>query len=147
MTVPDPATQACSSTPRRPGLEPFPTSTPRSPSLRRATLGASMASAFAASICCIGPLAAALLGATGLGALVAFERYRWYFTGITLFFLAGAFYMTYRKKIEGACEPGSVCATVGPTRVERINRIVLWVITVVVLLVLTFPTWSGWIWG
>lgn len=123
-----------------------PSPAPASLSLRRATLGVTVASAFAASICCIGPLAAALLGATGLGSLVAFEKYRPYLTGVTLLFLAGAFYMTYRKKPE-ACEPGSLCATAGPTRVERINRIVLWVITGVALLVLTFPTWSGWIWS
>ena len=117
--------------------------------LCRATLGATVASALAASVCCIGPLAAALLGATGLGALVAFEKYRLYFTGLTLLFLSGAFYMTYRKKpsVSEACEPGAQCATTGPTRVEGINRIVLWVVTAVVLLVLTFPTWSGWIWG
>jgi mercuric ion transport protein len=105
-----------------------------------------VASALAASICCIGPLVAALLGATSLGALVAFHRYRPYFTGITLLFLAGAFYMTYRKKSQ-VCEPGSVCAIAGPTQVERINRVILWVVTAVVLAVLTFPTWSGWIWG
>lgn len=120
--------------------------TPLGQSLRRATLGATVASAFAASICCIGPLLAALLGATGLGALVAFEKYRSYLTAVTFLFLAGAFYMTYRKKPE-ACEPGSLCATAGPTKVERINRIVLWLVTAVVLLVLTFPTWSGRIWG
>lgn len=118
-------------------------------SLRRATLGATVVSAVAASICCIGPLAAALLGVTGLGAFVAFEKYRSYLAGITLIFLAGAFYVTYRKKpgVPESCEPGSLCAAAGTTRLERANRIVLWVVTAVVVLVLTFPTWSGWIWG
>jgi hypothetical protein len=135
MTLPDPYLPAEESAPVAGGR-----------SLRHATLWATVASAVAASVCCIGPLLAALLGATSLGALVAFHRYRPYFTGITLLFLAGAFYTTYRKKPE-ACQPGSVCATAGPARVERINRVILWGVTVIVLLVLTFPTWSGWIWG
>ena len=145
MSLPDSTTHDCCSA-SQPGPGPRPSSTLRGQSLRRATLGATVAAALAASICCIGPLAATLLGATSLGALVAFHKYRPYFTGITLLFLAGAFYMTYRKKPE-ACEPGSVCAVAGPTRVERINRVVLWGVTVIGLLVLTFPTWSGWIWG
>lgn len=142
MTLPDSGTQNCCSPP-----QPSPTLRPKSaPALRRATLGATVASALAASICCIGPLAAALLGASSLGALVAFHTYRPYFTGMTLLFLGAAFYTTYRRKPE-ACDPGSVCAVAGPSRVERANRVVLWAVTVIVLLVLTFPTWSAWIWG
>ena len=118
----------------------------RDKSLQRATLGATVASAFAASICCIGPLLALLVGATGLGALVAFHEYRPHFMVATVLLLAGSFYLAYRKK-PVACEPDSVCATAGPTRAERVNRIVLWVVTAVVVLVLTFPNWSGWIWG
>ena len=145
MALPDSTTHDCCSAPQpSPGARP--SSTPGGQSLRRATLGATVTAAVAASICCIGPLAAALLGATSLGALVVFEKYRPYFAGITLLFLAGAFSMTYRKKPE-ACEPGSVCAVAGPARVGRINRVILWGVTVIVLLVLSFPTWSGWVWG
>ena len=114
--------------------------------IQRAGLAATLVSALAASVCCIGPLAAALLGVTGLGALVKYEKYRPYFTGLTLVFLAGAFYLTYRKK-PAECAPGSICATEGPDRVQKISRIVLWLVTAVALIVLTFPTWSGWLWG
>ena len=116
-------------------------------SLRRAGLAATLVSAVAASICCIGPLAAAFLGLTGLGALVKYERYRPYFTVLTLLALAAAFYTTYRKKPAEECAPGSLCAVEGPDRIANLNRVGLWVVTGIVLLVLTFPTWSNWIWG
>lgn len=119
----------------------------RSTGIQKASLVATLVSAFAASICCIGPLAAAFLGLTSLGALVKYEPYRPYFATLTLALLAGAFYLTYRQKPETACAPGSPCAEAGPARAQKLNRVVLWVMSVIVLLVLTFPTWSAWIWG
>jgi mercuric ion transport protein len=115
--------------------------------VQTASLAATLVSAIAASICCIGPLAAAFLGLTGLGALVRFERYRPYFAAPTLALLAGAFYLTYRPKAAAACAPGSLCAEAGPQRVQKLCQAVLWLVTVIVLLVLTFPTWSSWLWG
>ena len=115
--------------------------------VQKASLAATLVSAFAASICCIGPLAAALLGLTGLGALVKYEPYRPYFTSLTLALLAGAFYLTYRSKPHVECTPGALCEEAGPGRIENLNRAVLWAVTGIVLLVLTFPTWSSWIWG
>jgi mercuric ion transport protein len=112
---------------------------------RRASLAATLVSAVAASICCIAPLAAAFLGLSGLGALVKYERYRPYFTALTLALLAGAFYLTYRPRPAEACAPGSLCADAGPDRVQRAHRIVLWVTAAIALLVLTFPTWESWI--
>jgi len=114
--------------------------------LRRSTLVAAVASAFAASICCIGPMAAALLGFTGLGAAARFHSLRPYLTVVTLLFLVVAFYLTYRGKPAAACEPGSLCATAEPGRMGRLNRGILWVVAAVSFLVLAFPTWSGWIW-
>lgn len=120
---------------------------PEDTSLTTAGLAASVAAAFAASICCIGPIAAAFLGLTSMGALIKYEPYRPLFTAVTLAFLAGAFYLAYRKRPVEACEPGSLCATQGVTRVRRINRIVLWIVTAIVLSILTFPTWSNWVLG
>jgi len=110
-------------------------------------LGASVAAALGASICCIGPIAAAFLGLTSLGALVKYEPLRPILMVITLVFLGGAFYLAYRKRPAEECEPGSVCATHGVERVQRINRIALWFVTAVVLTILTFPTWSNWVLG
>ncbi|HXG57554.1 MAG TPA: mercuric transporter MerT family protein [Thermoanaerobaculia bacterium] len=113
--------------------------------LTKASLAASIAAAVGASICCIGPIAAAFFGLTSFAALVKYEPLRPLFTVATLLFLAGAFYLAYRRQPAEACEPGSLCATHGPTRVQKVNRIVLWVVTAIVLIVLTFPTWSNWL--
>lgn len=115
--------------------------------LARAGLAGSIVAAFAASVCCIGPIAAAFLGFSSLGALVKYEAYRPLFTGVTLVFLASAFYLAYRRKPSEHCEPGSLCAVQGPDRMQRINRAALWVIAAIVLIVLTFPTWSNWVLG
>ena len=114
--------------------------------VRRASIGAAIVSAFGASLCCIGPLAAAALGFTGIGAFARFHALRPYFTVLTVLLLAGAFLLTYRKAPAGACETGSPCETTVPGRADRLNRVVLWTVAVAALLVLSFPTWSGWIW-
>lgn len=115
-------------------------------SLTKAGLAGSVLAAVAASVCCIGPIAAAFLGLTSLAALGSYEAIRPVFTLIALGFLGAAFYLAYRKQPADACAPGSACAT-HPARVQRINRIALWVITAVVLAILTFPTWSNWLLG
>lgn len=116
-------------------------------SIAKAGLAGSIVAAVGASICCIGPIAAAFLGLTSMGALVKYEPYRPVLTVVTLAFLAGAFYLAYRKRPAEACESGSLCATEGVTRVQKINRIVLWFVTGLVVLILTFPTWSNWVLG
>lgn len=120
---------------------------PKERSFRTAGLAVPVMTAVAASICCIGPIVAAFLGFTSLGALVKYEPLRPFFTAITLAFLAGSFYLAYRKRPAESCEPGSICATHGPTKVQKINRIVFWTVTVIVIVVLTFPTWSNWVLG
>ena len=110
-------------------------------------MAASVLAALGASICCIGPIAAALFGMTSLAALVKYEPLRPLFAIITLAALGFAFYTTYRKRPAEACEPGSVCAKHGVEGVQRLNRIMLWIAAAMAVLVLTFPTWSGWILG
>src|SRR5438876_11125097 len=104
----------------------------RARSLTKAGLAASVVAAFGASICCIGPIAAAFLGLTSLGALVKYEPLRPMLMSITLLFLGSSFYLAYRKRPAEECEPGSVCETHGVERVQRINRIALWIVTAVV---------------
>ncbi len=113
----------------------------------KAGLAAAVAAALGASICCIGPILAAFLGLTSFGALVKYEPLRPLFAVITVAFLGTAFYFAYRRRPAEACEPGSICATQGPTRVQRINRLVLWIATGIVIVILTFPTWSNWVLG
>jgi len=113
----------------------------------RAGMAASVVAAVGASVCCIGPVAAAMFGVTSLAALVKYEPLRPLFAVVTIGFLALAFYMTYRRRPAEECAPHSVCATRGVDRVTRFNRIMLWTATVVAVVVLTFPAWSGWILG
>jgi len=116
-------------------------------SLTKAGLAASVVAAVAASICCIGPIAAAFLGFTSFAALVKYEPLRPLFTAITVAFLGASFYLAYRKRPADTCEPGSICATHGATKVQKINRIVLWTVTAMVVVILTFPVWSNWVLG
>jgi mercuric ion transport protein len=110
--------------------------------LARASMAASVATAFGASLCCIGPIVAAMFGVTSLAALVKYEPLRPLFSAMTVVMLAAAFYMTYRKRPAEVCASRSVCETQGVDRVQRINRVALWIASTLALIVLTFPTWS-----
>ena len=85
-------------------------------------LGGTMAAvtSAAASICCIGPLAIALLGVNGAILAAAFKPYRVYLLSGSLVLLAGAFWSAYRRPPP---RPGAVC----PVPVARRTRVVLWV--------------------
>lgn len=97
-------------------------------------------SAIAASICCFGPLALALLGLGGGALLLRIEPFRPYLLGVTATLLAGAFYLTYRAPTPESCASDSQCAVpVG----RRRQKIVLWAVTGIVVLTATFPLWSG----
>jgi len=93
--------------------------------------------AIAASSCCILPLVLFSLGIGGawIGNLTALYPYKPYFVTVTFLFLAGGFYMAYRKpKI--TCEPGSYCAAPASGRVLKIS---LWGATLLVSAALAFP--------
>ncbi len=102
-------------------------------------LGASVLSAIVASLCCIGPLLAVVLGVSGLAAASAFAKWRPLFLLGTFALLGLAWYWTYRKSKQ-ACAEGAACAT---KPVGKWNKIVLWVATVLVALVAAFPLYSG----
>jgi len=104
----------------------------------KTTLGASLLAAITASLCCIGPLVATLLGIGSFGAATLFEAWRPYFLGITFALLAAAFYFTYRQR-EVACADGTCKVTSAP----RWNKVLLWIATVVVILFAAFPYYSG----
>src|SRR5262249_25221438 len=98
---------------------------------------ASIGAAIATSLCCIGPLVAAALGLGAFGAAAAFVSVRPYLLGFTALLLAGAFYLTYRRR-EVKCEGGS-CQTTGAGRASKIT---LWLATVAVIGFATFPYYS-----
>lgn len=101
-------------------------------------LGGSILASIAASFCCIGPLVAVILGIGTFGAATAFEAARPYLLAVTAVLLAGAFYLTYRKR-EVACEDGTCTASTA----SRTSKFMLWIATLVVIAFATFPYYSG----
>lgn len=100
---------------------------------RSASMAGAVASALAASACCVGPLLFAMLGLGGAGFLVALEPYRPVFTAITVLLLGLGFYVTYRRpKVDD-------CACELP-RANRVGRWMLWVAGGVSGVVLIFPS-------
>ena len=94
--------------------------------------------AIAMASCCILPLALVSIGVTGawIGNLTALYPYKLYFLFPTAGFLAGGFYLAYRKPKAEACEADDTCAA--PIS-HRINKVVLWGATVLTLAALAFP--------
>ncbi|MBI4469592.1 MAG: cation transporter [Acidobacteria bacterium] len=101
------------------------------------TLGASVLAAVSASLCCIGPLAAVLLGVGSFGAAARFATWRPYLLGLTIVLLAVGFYLTYRER-EVTCDDGACRVSGAPRR----NKLLLWFATVAVFLFAAFPYYS-----
>ena len=107
---------------------------------------AGLVAAFLASVCCIGPLLFAALGA-GVGAtgalastagfLKALLPYRDVFVGLTMLLLGLSFYQVYWK-------PSSMCGNESECAVRSasgLNRIWLWIITALALVLVLAPYW------
>ncbi len=102
--------------------------------------------ALAMSSCCILPLVLFSLGITGawIGNLAALYPYKLYFLVPTAGFLAGGFYLAYRKP-KAAAWQGAACGGNGDCGTpisDRINKAVLWMSTVLVLAALAFPYYA-----
>jgi len=100
----------------------------------------SLIAAVLASVCCIGPLLAAMAGLGAFGAVTMFEAARPYFLALTTLLLGAAFYLTYRRK-DTACADG-VCSPA----VSRRSRAALWIALAVVVALTSFPYYSGRLW-
>ncbi len=106
----------------------------------RFALTGAVVAAVTASLCCILPLVAAVLGFTGFAASAFFEGWRPYLLAVTFGLLGVGFYLAYRRPRE-ACEVGSVC---GRTPIGRWNRAALWLVAVFVVVLAAFPYYAGW---
>ncbi len=106
----------------------------------RFALTGALVAAVTASLCCILPLIAAVLGFTGFAASAFFEHWRPYLLAVTFGLLAVGFYLAYRRPRE-ACEVGSVCER---TPMGRWNRAALWLVAVFVVVLAAFPFYAGW---
>ncbi len=106
---------------------------------RKWLLGASVAAAVGASLCCILPIVAAATGLGTIAAGVVFEQWRPYLLGVTGLLLAAGFVLAYRD-YKKACAPGSLCAT---TPMGRWSFIALGTVAAVVAGLAAFPYYSG----
>lgn len=84
----------------------------------RWAMGSAVLTAFAASLCCVGPLLFVVLGLGAFSAASIFESMRPWLLGVTAVFLAVGFYRTYFKR-EQACAPGEACAAKPVNRAGR----------------------------
>ncbi len=103
-----------------------------------ASLVGAVVSAIAASACCVGPLAFAMLGLGGAGFLLAMEPYRSLFTVITVLLLGIGFYTTYRPSMSAAGDADG-CECEMP-RTTRAGRWMLWGATGAAGIVLISPS-------
>ena len=104
---------------------------------------ASIVTAGVASVCCIGPMLAVGLGLGTFGWTLSEELRPWLLGGSGLL-LAGAFYLTYRRRPEAECADG-MCA-VSP-RKTRQRKMLLWLATAAVAALAAFPHYSTVLWG
>lgn len=102
---------------------------------------ASVVTAVAASVCCIGPLLAVTIGGSALvGATVAFEPYRPIFIVVTVLLIAWAVYRVHGPAAED-CAPGSPCAPASRRRAKWM----VWSAAALALLLVTFPYYVEWL--
>lgn len=97
-------------------------------------LGAVVA-ALGASLCCILPVAVAILGIGSAALGAQLEPLRPYLVGVTAALLGFASYQVYKPE-QVECAPGEVCSVPGN---RRRQRIAVWVIALIALALVTFP--------
>ncbi len=100
----------------------------------------SVIAAVAASICCIGPLVAVMLGVGSLAAASRLQKWRPLFLGVTFVLLGVAWYLTYRKPKAEACADGTACAA--RPRAKG-GKVVLWVATALAVALAALPLYAG----
>ncbi len=92
--------------------------------------------ALGASLCCILPVAVAILGVGSAALGAQLEPLRPYFAVLTFGLLGFAFYQAYKPQ---ECKPGEACAI--PANRRR-NRIILWIVTVLAVMLMAFPYYA-----
>lgn len=102
------------------------------------SLGA-VVTAFGASLCCVLPVAVALLGVGSAALGAKLEPFRPWLAGLTVLLLGLAFYRAYRP-VE--CEPGDECKVPAS---RRKHRIALWTVAIVAVMLLSFPYYASWL--
>ncbi|HVT17236.1 MAG TPA: mercuric transporter MerT family protein [Thermoanaerobaculia bacterium] len=107
---------------------------------RTALLGVgAVLAAFGASLCCILPVAVAVLGVGSAALAVKLEPWRPWLAGLTVPLLGFALYQVYRP-ID--CAPGQTCAVPAS---RRRNRIVVWIVAIAAVVLMAFPYYASWL--
>ena len=100
----------------------------------------SVVAAIAASMCCIGPLVAVLLGTGSLAAASGLARWRPVFLGVTFALLGVAWYVTYRQPKAESCGKGAACAA-RPS--AKGSKVLLWMATIFAIGFAALPLYAG----
>ena len=95
--------------------------------------------ALGASVCCILPVAVAILGVGSAALGAELEPFRPYLMLLTAGLLGFAFYQAYKPQ---KCEPGEACAV---PESRRRHRLVLWVVAVLAVVLMAFPYYVSWL--
>ncbi|MEX1137759.1 MAG: mercuric transporter MerT family protein [Bacteroidota bacterium] len=98
----------------------------------------SVFTAITASLCCIGPIAAAIVGVGSIGAFSVFVAYRPYFIVLTVLLLGLGFFLVYRKR-EVVCDDGS-CKVESAGKWSKIS---VWLATAIAAVSFAIP-YLGW---
>ncbi len=106
---------------------------------------ASVAAAIGASLCCIGPTLAVVLGLGTFGLASTFEATRPYLLVLVGALFAGAFYRAYRPKTPKTAEACADGACVLPVS-QRRQKALLWIGLGAAILFAAFPYYSGMLW-
>jgi mercuric ion transport protein len=101
--------------------------------------GGALLAAVGASLCCILPLAVAVLGVGSAALGAKLEPFRPWFAGLTVVLLGFALYRAYRPV---PCAPDGLCAVPAS---RRRQRTVLWIVAAVALALMAFPYYATWL--
>jgi copper chaperone CopZ len=108
--------------------------------LEKVMSGGAILAAFAASLCCVGPLLFVVLGLGTFSAATMFESARPYLLGVAALSLVFGFYRTYFQHKKDACCTGEACDTKPANGAGRVG---LWLSTIAVIAFALSPYYSG----
>lgn len=97
-----------------------------------------VATALGASLCCVGPVLAAVAGIGGAGLASRFEPLRPYLLAATVLLFVVAGFALHRPESDATCRRSGAC---GPAKRRR-ERAVFWLAAGVAVIVAAFPEWS-----
>lgn len=94
--------------------------------------------ALGASLCCILPVAVAVLGVGSAALAARLDPLRPWLAGLTFLLLGTAFYRAYRPV---KCAPGQACSLT----LSRRGRVALWLVAAAAVALTAFPYYVSWL--